>query len=624
MNGQPTRTRSGKSRQIGPATGVPSWVPAGAFVVVGPGLVGLSPPSAQIAGIAVGLLLTLALIGGLVCAIPSVKAKAAAGRDRASGWIEGAITAWEREGRISSAEAARLRTEIASPGFQAVLPHFGVHLAIGVVLRFPFGSIARVSYLLANIAVNTGRLLARRIDHGMWRRMMGIHSPLVLLLACLPGVGTFAYLASKPFRSNHLLLRLALDAVLLKFPWRVYQRTGIRWLIARPLPCGPAIGGGAAPARRIAVLQVAGGAQPIVALLALIAVLLFAVDVAAQTANRVLAPDIVGWPQVMRMLDLDSESSFATWFTILLLVLCSALLAIIAQAARSARNRFARHWFVLALLTLGVSIDEQVRLHDPGGGIGARAREWFGFLTGPLYYGWVMVALVSVLIVGLYYRRFLGALPAATRTLFVAAAAFYVGGEVGTEMINGILIEGGERGLLYETMTSVEEFAGLIGIVIAIAALLLYIERFFGEVDIRLAGDQIAGHEPAPVLPRPRTLSPGAVPAMSGLSRPSAAAVQTRQDRAAAITAEIARQRQRLDALASRTTDAGDGEFFAAMLGQVKDIESLIDRLTREQADLAAMLADRLRSEEADEIETFAAEARAGLALATPQGWRRL
>jgi hypothetical protein len=111
---------------------------------------------------------------------------------------------------------------------------------------------------------------------------------------------------------------------------------------------------------------------------------------------------------------------------------------------------------------------------------------------------------------------------------------------------------------------------------------------------------------------------------MSGLSRPSAAAVQTRQDRAAAITAEIARQRQRLDALASRTTDAGDGEFFAAMLGQVKDIESLIDRLTREQADLAAMLADRLRSEEADEIETFAAEARAGLALATPQGWRRL
>jgi hypothetical protein len=304
--------------------------------------VSLSPPSAQIAGIAAGLLLTLALIGALVLSIPRIKAKAAAGRDRASGWIEGAIAVWEVEGRISTAEATRLRAEIASPGFQAVLPHFGVHLAIGVVLRFPFGSIARASYLLANIAVNTGRLLARRIDHGMWRRMMGIHSPLVLLLACLPGVGTFSYLASKPFRSNHLLLRVALDAVLLKFPWRVYQRTGIRWLIARPVPCWPATGG-AAPARRIAVLQFAGGAQPIVALLALIAVLLFAVDIAAQTANRLLAPDIVGWPQVMRMLDLDSESSFATWFTILLLVLCSALLAIIAHAARSARNRFARN-----------------------------------------------------------------------------------------------------------------------------------------------------------------------------------------------------------------------------------------------------------------------------------------
>ena len=49
----------------------------------------------------------------------------------------------------------------------------------------------------------------------------------------------------------------------------------------------------------------------------------------------------------------------------------------------------------LALLALGMSIDEGAKLHDPGGGIGGRLREQFGF-GGILYYGWAFIALCSV------------------------------------------------------------------------------------------------------------------------------------------------------------------------------------------------------------------------------------
>jgi hypothetical protein len=126
-----------------------------------------------------------------------------------------------------------LRQQVASPRFQAVLPHFGIFMAIGVILRFPLGSLARVAYLLTNQAIATVRLVSGHLDLRRWREMMRLHSPLVLLFAALPGIGTFSYLASGPVLANRLLVRVAVDAILLKLPWRLYERTGLRRLLAR-------------------------------------------------------------------------------------------------------------------------------------------------------------------------------------------------------------------------------------------------------------------------------------------------------------------------------------------------------------------------------------------------------
>jgi hypothetical protein len=162
-----------------------------------------------------------------------VRGKSVRGRTRAVEWIEASIVRWEQEGRLTKEESEGLRASLQDPGIQAVLPHFGVHLLIGVALRFPVGTIARVSYTLGNLLLATARLLARRITFARWRREFGIHSPLVLLVAALPAVGTFAYLASAPVLRHFLLARVTLDAVGEKLPGGIYRRVGVKRLVAK-------------------------------------------------------------------------------------------------------------------------------------------------------------------------------------------------------------------------------------------------------------------------------------------------------------------------------------------------------------------------------------------------------
>ncbi len=164
-----------------------------------------------------------------------LRARTAGSRDKAQAWMDRAVMAWETDGRISAAEAADLRTQMAEPTFQAMLPYLGAHFLISIPLRFPLGSIVRPILVAGALAAATGRFLTGRLSGEEWARARSIHSPLVILLAGVPGVGSFAYLTAKPVRANRLLLRTLGDAVLQKAPWHLYERTGLRRLVARPI-----------------------------------------------------------------------------------------------------------------------------------------------------------------------------------------------------------------------------------------------------------------------------------------------------------------------------------------------------------------------------------------------------
>lgn len=408
--------------------------------------------------------------------------------NRAYRWLDGAIDAWQTDGRLTAGETAALRTQIQEPRFLAVLPHFGVHLAIGVVLRFPFGSIVRVSYVLLNLLVGLVLFLTRRIDRQTWRQRRDIHSPLVLLMSGMPGIGTFAYLVSKPVRSNHLLLRVCIDSVLLKLPFHTYERSGLRWLIARPRYLTR---DSARSTHSDTVLSLFGGPQSIVQWLAFVTAVLLIADAFVTIIDYLLAPETPGWLDAYRLLDTAGEASLASWYVTFSIFLVAALLGLIAFLKRQARDAFARHWLFLAVLALAVSIDKHVVIHDPANG----AFDLHNRLEMLWWPGdaWLGAATLSVVVVGLLYRHFLLALPLLTRTLFVAGAGLFVAGEVGFRFIASLVTdEFGAGSLAHRAATTSQGALSMAGILVVIAGLLLYLQAQLGEVRLILSERYIA------------------------------------------------------------------------------------------------------------------------------------
>jgi undecaprenyl-diphosphatase len=162
---------------------------------------------------------------------PRIEKATASGQEKALGWMTASVATWEAEGRISRREASELRAQMDTPQFQAVIPHLGAHVVISIVLRFPFGSIARAGWTTWALAAASIKLLLRRSDRRAWKQAWSIHNPLVIALAAIPGFGTFAYMAAGPIRSNRLLARVMVDAVMHKLPWRLYERSGMRRVV---------------------------------------------------------------------------------------------------------------------------------------------------------------------------------------------------------------------------------------------------------------------------------------------------------------------------------------------------------------------------------------------------------
>ncbi len=177
-----------------------------------------------------------------------IQARVAGSHEWGLAWMDRAVATWETEGRISTEEAVTLGEQIAAPTFQLMVPYLGAHFLISIPLRFPLGSIVRPLMVLGALAVATTRLLRRQIDRDAWKLAWSIHSPLVVVLSAVPGFGSFAYLAAKPVRGNRLLLRAVGDSALGKTPWNLYERSGLRRIIARPLPSEEIEAKGTAPA----------------------------------------------------------------------------------------------------------------------------------------------------------------------------------------------------------------------------------------------------------------------------------------------------------------------------------------------------------------------------------------
>ncbi len=222
-------------------------------------------------------------------------------------------------------------------------------------------------------------------------------------------------------------------------------------------------------------LRIAIAPGPIVRGLVLAIGILAVASVAAHLALGIIVPGTWrGVVQVLYWVDLDHENNIPTWFTTQLLFVCGLLLAAIAHGQRREHLRYAMHWWLLSLGFFYLSLDESAVLHEILINPLRRRLDTHGIF----YFAWVIPGAMLVAGIGLTYLRFLVALDLRTRWLFLTAAALYVGGALGLELIGGALAESrGYQSPGYLAAMTAEEVLEMLGLTTFLYALLDYLGR---------------------------------------------------------------------------------------------------------------------------------------------------
>lgn len=178
---------------------------------------------------------------------------------------------------------------------------------------------------------------------------------------------------------------------------------------------------------------------------------------------------------------LNAEANIPTFFSALNLMLCGLLLLLVAAFTSRARRRFAGSWFLLGVGALFVGVDEAAQIHElldanPEWTLGTLRKEDSPFV--------VVYALLALGIAISVLRLFLH-LPMRYKLLFSSAAALFVAGALGLELIGARELTTTGATLYYEVVNGVEEVMEMAAVVMLNASLLGYIRAMHGPLTIR-------------------------------------------------------------------------------------------------------------------------------------------
>lgn len=220
----------------------------------------------------------------------------------------------------------------------------------------------------------------------------------------------------------------------------------------------------------------------VVGVLACVIVALIGLSLAGQVCKYFLGHDYVFG--LVKFFYVDQEQNLPSWYSSVQLLFAAVLLAGVARQARGAGDRFARHWAALSLIFVFLSLDEMTSFHE-------RTMEPLQRLTGGMPDGiwaptWLIGGIAFAAIVGLAYLRFFFVyLSLEERIRLGAAAAVFLGGCVGMEMVTGAVFlphgyeswVGFEETFAYAATAHVEEFLEMAGILLFIDFLLRRLAR---------------------------------------------------------------------------------------------------------------------------------------------------
>ena len=183
------------------------------------------------------------------------------------------------------------------------------------------------------------------------------------------------------------------------------------------------------------------------------------------------------------LFSLDREANIPTWYAGCSILVCAALLFLIAAATKSEGDRVWRDWRLLAVVFVLMSLDELASIHEWSVGPLRTLLK----AEGPFHFTWVVPGILFVVYVLFRLRRFLVGLDTSFRNRLLLAGALYMGGAVGLEMVGGAYLSRYERDAVYSALTIVEEFLEMIGILLLLRALLYYLRDHIMHIDLHFS-----------------------------------------------------------------------------------------------------------------------------------------
>lgn len=186
--------------------------------------------------------------------------------------------------------------------------------------------------------------------------------------------------------------------------------------------------------------------------------------------------------QYIMFFGVSGEGKLPTFYSGVTLFAAAVLLGLIAAHERLRAGRFQLHWAALAVIFTLMSMDETVAIHELSTGT---LRRYLGITGGLLYSAWVIPAMVFLAFMAFAYFRFLLALPARSRVLFVVAGTIYVGGALVMEMFDSAYAAAYGHNLTYGVLATLEEVGEMSGIVVFLYGLMDHLERTAPESHIR-------------------------------------------------------------------------------------------------------------------------------------------
>ena len=198
--------------------------------------------------------------------------------------------------------------------------------------------------------------------------------------------------------------------------------------------------------------------------------------------------------KVTHWFDVNAEASIPTWYAAITLFAVSAMLGVIAIAARRRGRPFVLQWTLLAIGFAALSLEEVIGVHSQVTKVLRRAMD---ATEGPLpLIGLGLLGLVALAVAVALFGRWFGALPRRWRTWFAIGGLVYLAGVLGSDAIGDYLASTfGGGSLLYILVLTIEEALEMAGVLIFIVLFLEYIARFVGpvvvEADPSGAGDRV-------------------------------------------------------------------------------------------------------------------------------------